>query len=622
MPGLNFIQGFDLQPDDLTTAITKGNGAIHLLPWHRLDTMVQGAECFLNCLTYDGYPIFFSQTSRHDFLVEGYFYGINSTVWLDELNALADWVFADPIDSDRLTRWLLTIDGEFVIWLRDRQTGSTAIVNDIFGRLPIYFHQWPAGVAVSRDIRFVQAQQAATSIDRLSMAHFVLLGHALDDKTLFDGVRILTPATVMVINPRQRTAKTHQTVNFDFSRCAHSHFSRKTNAGVLCDLFQYACRSRAGLGTNDIVSLSGGLDSRTVAAGLRATNKSVAAVTFSSPGYKFDDEAPIARQVARHLNIPWHLEQLSLLTTKDALTLLRLKSGHSPLYMGFILPFFEALRRQYGPGMVYFTGDGGDKYLPMVAKSLSLPTVTGLIDAILQDRWLSGFRLGLAKVSRLTGIGQGELRQSIAQYLTQFPETTWIGKYLHYKFYGHSVKLFFEAEDRNRCYFWSTTPFYGNAFFLHAINCPQSQKSGFGLYRDFLYGLSPVLERLPLSGYHGALGSPLFKLYYLKKRMIVLRPTLTLGIKKTVKRGGSYHPMAVIHPLLHRQIESTPGWDALLDPAEIKAALKPSDLQEKGMLDVLLNLLSVLEDFLSGQSSLETFPEAILSEPLGKVHKP
>lgn len=67
-----------------------------------------------------------------------------------------------------------------------------------------------------------------------------------------------------------------------------------------------------------------------------------------------------------------------------------------------------------------------------------------------------------------------------------FPENDLNQKYVHFTVFEKNYKLYFEAEDRNRFYFWSTSPFYSIKFFEYAIAIPDCYKEHLDLYRMFL----------------------------------------------------------------------------------------------------------------------------------------
>ena len=58
------------------------------------------------------------------------------------------------------------------------------------------------------------------------------------------------------------------------------------------------------------------------------------------------------------------------------------------------------------------------------------------------------------------------------------------------------IKWLFEGEDRNRFFFWSVAPYYGQFVFNYAMNVSDNLKSGHKLYNNFLANLSPELLKI------------------------------------------------------------------------------------------------------------------------------
>ena len=81
-----------------------------------------------------------------------------------------------------------------------------------------------------------------------------------------------------------------------------------------------------------------------------------------------------------------------------------------------------------------------------------------------------------------------ELRDHVSSY----PERDFVQKYVHFVTCERIFKWLTEGEDRNRCFFWSATPYSSFEFFESAMRCPDEQKSYYGLYREFLLQLSPA----------------------------------------------------------------------------------------------------------------------------------
>jgi len=91
----------------------------------------------------------------------------------------------------------------------------------------------------------------------------------------------------------------------------------------------------------------------------------------------------------------------------------------------------------------------------------------------------------------MTHIERSQILSEIVNCVMAYPEKEWENRYMHFLHFDRCFKWQFEGEDKNRCYFWSLTPFYSIPFFNYVMNCPETTKKRFKLYREFLLRLSP-----------------------------------------------------------------------------------------------------------------------------------
>ncbi len=615
MPGINFIQCFrngssEMERPEILSE--QAGRSIFLLAGDSRRNHILTPTMVLGTKSYDAYPVTIVEDDDFYLVLEGRIYNLPGDDLGKTMARLAQLIFCEQPDHSRLQRRLLDLDGDFILLLHEKRSAKTAVLNDIFGRLPLYYRCEKTGFALSRDIRFLYALWSELKIDRLSLAHVLMLGHALEEKTVFQGIRILTPASLLQVDPLTRRTTIHRLHRFDFSQTDLGREPIDRNAERLAETFMTACRVRAVGNTRNVVSLSGGLDSRTVAAGLHAGGIPFVTKTFFRAGYTPSSETDCARNVAQFLDAPWEPISLQPLRCNDARELLYLKAGFSPLYMGFILEYFRELRRQYGCRIVHFTGDGGDQCLPALRPPVPMTSMAGLAKYIVQDNYLGGRRLGAEWTASLTGIPKTDLLDSLVEYLKTFPEQSLEGKWLHLQFYGIGVKICFEAEDRNRCYFWSTSPFYSAPFYSNAIQCPQSRKSGFDLYGRFLKRLSPVIAGLEYSGYQGPLGSTRFRLNHWKKRIKFIRPAWTLTLKHLLKGADAVPVGAPLFRIMARELATHPTLQEVIDFEKIQRMITESHRYDRYHVVHLFTALSMLALGLHGDSRLDRYPDVFL----------
>ena len=401
---------------------------------------------------------------------------------------IADIIFFNNLASDRLLQWTSNTDGDFIVFMFDKEFNKIAIVSDPLGLLPLYIYHQNNCLVVSREIRLIINLIGKKDINKAALAEYLLFGYTLGQNTLLKNIYRIKPASLLKVNLNnfELNYLTYDFFNFDNNNHYYGQ-SIEENVNELASLFIEACKNRGGFeGYTNLLSLSGGLDSRLVAAGLEINKIPFQGITFLSHNKTESLDAIIAEQVANFFDINWKLFQLSPTKGKYFLQLLKMKSGLNYLGMSFILPFFEKIIEEYGKNIIYFTGDmtlGLLNNLP----SKKLKTIDDLMSYILYKNPI----FSLEDVASLLNLNKIEILDILRNHLVNYPENNLMQKYLHFKIYDKTFNWLSEGMDRNRYYFWLATPLLSPKVFKYCINCPEEQKSYFRLYRDFLLKLSP-----------------------------------------------------------------------------------------------------------------------------------
>ncbi|MGM0717681.1 MAG: asparagine synthase-related protein [Halobacteriota archaeon] len=493
------------------------------------ETVCADRERFLGYTHYPGYPVVILETETYVIYFEGYCYEDEDVH--DRLHSLVPALF--DLTAKEVTRFVRETDGEFLIVGIDRQSGRVAVINDAFGRLPVYCDDHADGFVLSREPQFVIGNRESDEFDRMGLAQSLIFGYTLGNRTLWKDVERLAGGTHIVVNGDGELERTRH-YEFDFSEKRHANKSPAENARNLAALFTDACDRRTRLGGQTLLSLSGGLDSRAVAGGFRARDISFVAATFMHDDGSTSDEVEIARQVADAADLDWKTYTLEPFGEAEVDQLLQMKEGLNPVQMGFILRFFEDLVEEHGHRMTYVTGDGGDKAIPDLTPSVDIGSLGELVSYVCSKNAI----FEPTTVEELTGVKERALREEITAVISTYPESEWNDLYVHFLVAERGQNWLFEGEDRNRGYFWSTSPFYALRFFNYAMNVPASQKSGYRLYRLFMNELWPAATRIEHADFGFALDSPM---YYAVQRGLDLidgYPRLE-RIVETIHDGGS-----------------------------------------------------------------------------------
>jgi len=437
--------------------------------------------------------------------------------------------------------------------------------------------------------------------DRMALAQSLWIGYLLGKRTLLENVDRLPPATWIRIEKQPASIQLARVHAFNFELKAHRSQSLEENAGRLAAVFSESCVARTVPGLANVVSLSGGLDSRAVAACYQKQSIPACAATFIDHAESFAADARIAEQVARLLDMEWRLFRLAAPRGGDVLKLLRLKNGMNSLGMSFLVPYLDEVRRAYGPKMVFVTGDSGDKALRDLTPPAKVQDLNSTVDYLAAQC----AKFPLETVAALTGVKASEIIGEIRDQLSAYPEADWRQRYVHFVICERALKWQSEGEDRNRCYFWSTTPFSGTRFFNDAMGCPDEQKARFGLYREFLQALSPAAAAVEYAGMGGSVASEKFRVASKALALLGERADVRRTMEKAAGPVQGYSGDSMIVQCLRRQMQVGELIFEYLSPAGMNKIVEACAGHSKEGFQNLFTITSILEDLATGGSTLE-----------------
>jgi asparagine synthase (glutamine-hydrolysing) len=555
----------------------------------------QDQHSHLSCTTREHYPVFSWQTENLLVHLEGRIYHPEAPQLTTQLSDLSHLIFTQEIDPrPRLARWLRGTDGDFLLVLVHKAEGHIAVINDVFGRLPTYVHLRDGLFILSRDLRRVTQVLGAADFDHMALAQYLLLGFPLGKRSWFTAIEYLEPASLITISPVDASVKMSKLYEFNLEGEEHGHRSPAENARNLAGLFRQACRQRSGGAENKVVSLSGGLDSRAVAAGLRREEIAFTAATFLNARQTNAADVRVASRVAEALGVEWQLFHLRPPQGKDLVQLLDLKSGANNLRMSFILPFFHQLLEKFGPGITYFTGDGGGDAMGVTGPYRRIRTPQALLDYVIERYQI----WPLDEVAALTRLAGQDIKTELAEHLASYPERAPARKYKHFFCLEVATKMYHEGEDRNRHFFWSVTPFYSFEFFHYALNCPDRDKQGYRLYRKFLAQLHPAVGGIDYADWQAPLSSLKFSLLYQAKNLTRRRPNLIRRLRRLLGRYDTVGSGSNILGCLRDQSLACAPLNQYLDPRSLARVLARPQDYDKNQLWTLLTLTSALASYI------------------------
>jgi asparagine synthase (glutamine-hydrolysing) len=498
MPGLSLLRADDPDP-----ARQFGDAADRLLflDDYRSERLYADGSTALGWTGYASYPVRTVETEQAIVALEGYLYDTDDVE--RAVREVTDALLAS--DAAAVREWLLDRDAEFVLVAVERDTGDVIALTDVLGRLPTYLCETGEGVALSRELRFV-LDTVPVAADSMGIAEMLLFGYPLGERTLYEGVRQIPPASIVRI--ADGDASVEQCHRYSFEGTPHADRSLEENATRLAGLLGDACDRRADSGQN-LVSLSGGLDSRALAACMTANDLPYDAVTYDLDAGDPSEEARIAGEVMDVLGGDWRRFQVAHPTGEDLQRLLAMKAGMNYLGMGFILRFFDQLRDVYGPDATLFTGDGGDKIFPAHG-AREFASSEGVIDYVLED----AARMDVETVADLTTHGREDIAADLRDRLDAYPTDDPNEAYIQFLFRERGAKWLFHGEDRNRYFFWNAAPFWSWPLVRYAMGVPDAQKRRETLFARTIAEFSPAVVDVDYANF----SAPITSLEYSVKR--------------------------------------------------------------------------------------------------------
>jgi hypothetical protein len=97
----------------------------------------------------------------------------------------------------------------------------------------------------------------------------------------------------------------------------------------------------------------------------------------------------------------------------------------------------------------------------------------------------------------MSGVAAADIKQTIYDILESYPAQDPNNKSYHYYIFERFSQNYFEGEDRSKCYFWATNPFFDLEFFHRGRIVPQEYKKAYRFFRQFMHALHEPLTAIP-----------------------------------------------------------------------------------------------------------------------------
>jgi len=475
----------------------------------------------------------------------------------------------------------MNLDGEFAIFIYDSAKNRSCFVNDPLGRITYYLYRNNDTTIIAREPKFIAGLVSKIALSPFGLAEAMLFMFPLGSETMFSGVEKIPPATLVVWEGHNSRASAEPYFKWNFSE-NQLHVDARYYVDELLEPFLKSSRDRLETfrDRKKIMALSGGLDSRTILAGLAKYDSDLTCVTFVDDRGTLLRDLNVAKDLARTYGLETRHIDLPGINIDDMNRLINMKDGHGTGgIMGTVVKSLEILLGDYGHGCAFFTGDGGGLILAPRTPAIKLEDANDLCNQILRRHSL----FSLEDASSVTRLRGTSLRARLHDYFNSYPETEIRDKFGHFSIFEHLYRLSFEGEDRVRFFFWCNTPFYSMPFFYKAMQLSDHNKYNHRLFAEFHKRLDPRIARIKYANWGFPITSPLTPVYISAKNWVIDHPAVEKIVRQAIysrrflARHGKLKVVDKDVELMRRHVENVikenPAIDAYLDLSRIKQSL-------------------------------------------------
>ncbi len=394
--------------------------------------------------------------------------------------------------NDLGTVWnnhLESFSGSFFFVAINPETKLMVFANDALARLPVYVYRQRGRLFLGRDISLIRGAAEEISPDPLYLALSLMLAYVPGRGTPYREIDTLRGGTLAVYDWAKNDLRLKDQPELRFPEVDHSG-SVKSRLPELVDFFHAKVRSSQGeLPT--LLSLSGGYDSRCVAASLLHQKIPFEACTYLDADKTVADEVLIAKQLAKLEGFSLQVLELNETCNVEHQTLFKIKGGLNYLASSFLIQYLNQVTAIHPEGCLLLTGDGGQ-----VMKGLHLEhrltTSKQWLDQLYEHEAIFSPKL----CAEAFGIKEEDLNGYLLDLIAAYPADDYTDRYTSFILMERGARWLFEGEDRNRYFCRSEAPLYDYHFYRLAQRIPNSWKRDFALYSSFLHTLSPEFSRV------------------------------------------------------------------------------------------------------------------------------
>lgn len=180
---------------------------------------------------------------------------------------------------------VLELNGIFHFVIYDEHSGQIKLFSDKFGLQPLYYALLPDGIVFAAEVKgILQEKSIRKDPDYQSFADCYHFGILLGNKTLFADIKLLPPGSVFTFDLKARSCRINYYSNLKNFFCQKGGYNNNLTSDSVVDALIEAIGKRRAQKEILGLSLSGGLDSRGILAGLAENSRNIFTYTLGLQG--------------------------------------------------------------------------------------------------------------------------------------------------------------------------------------------------------------------------------------------------------------------------------------------------------------------------------------------------
>lgn len=205
--------------------------------------------------------------------------------------------------------FLKDIDGYYAIVLYDKKGKIVYLITDRYGFKPLYWGLINGDLVWSSELKgFLSYADFKPVIDREAVKEFFDIGYLLENRTWFEGVELVPPASVLAFDLEKSKVEIRHYWSWHNIKPIKEPIDKREIAEELGRLFKQSVHKRVENDERIGISLSGGLDSRAILAAVPDDYKPLHTYTFGQEGC---DDIKIASKVSKIKGATHHFYYMS-----------------------------------------------------------------------------------------------------------------------------------------------------------------------------------------------------------------------------------------------------------------------------------------------------------------------